>query len=83
MNSTLALHEILHETKRKREIEVILKLDSEKANDKVHWVFLMKCLKARGFNSTWCEWKEKILYDGTVVVKLNGETSPYFKSHKG
>jgi hypothetical protein len=52
MSSTLALHE----TKRKREFGVILKLDFEKAYDKVHWVFLMKCLKARGFNSTWCEW---------------------------
>jgi hypothetical protein len=83
MNSTLALHEILHETKRKREIGVILKLDFEKAYDKVHWDFLMKCLKARGFNSTWCEWIENILYDGTVAVKLNGETGPYFKSHKG
>jgi hypothetical protein len=38
MNSILALHEILHETniKRKVEVEVVLKLDFEKAYDKVH-----------------------------------------------
>jgi hypothetical protein len=38
MNSILALHKILHETniKRKVEVEVVLKLDFEKAYDKVH-----------------------------------------------
>lgn len=35
MSGIMALHEILHETKRKREIGVVLKLDFEKAYDKV------------------------------------------------
>lgn len=52
MNSILALHEILHETKCKKQIGVVLKLDSEKAYDKVYWSFLMKCIKARGFSPT-------------------------------
>jgi hypothetical protein len=41
MNSVLALHEILHETKKNRKTRVILKLDFEKAYDKVHWGFLL------------------------------------------
>jgi hypothetical protein len=36
MNSVLALHEILHETKNKRKVGVELKLNFEKAYDKVH-----------------------------------------------
>jgi hypothetical protein len=36
MNNVLALHEILHETKRKQHTWVILKLDFEKAYDKVN-----------------------------------------------
>jgi hypothetical protein len=36
MNTVLTLHEILHETKRKRQTGTILKLDFEKAYDKVH-----------------------------------------------
>jgi hypothetical protein len=36
MNSILALHVILHERKRKKQIGVVLKLDFEKAHDKVH-----------------------------------------------
>ena len=40
MNSVMALHEILHETKRNKEVGVVLKLDFEKAYDKVNWNFL-------------------------------------------
>jgi hypothetical protein len=50
MNNVLALHEILHETKREGQTGVILKLDFEKAYDQVNWDFLMKCLRARGFD---------------------------------
>lgn len=39
MSGVMALHEIFHETKRKKQIEVILKLDLEKAYDKVNWDF--------------------------------------------
>jgi hypothetical protein len=58
MNGVMALHEILHETKRRREVGVILKIDFKKAYDKVHWVFLIKCFKARGFCDQWCSWIE-------------------------
>jgi hypothetical protein len=47
MNGVMALHEILHETKRRREVGVLLKIDFEKAYNKVHWGFLVKCFKAR------------------------------------
>jgi hypothetical protein len=83
MNSILALHEILHETKCKGQTGVVLKLDFEKTYDKVHWDFLMKCLRVRGFNNTWCGWIEKILHNGTMCVKINGHLGPYFQSYNG
>jgi hypothetical protein len=49
MSNILALHEILHETKRRGKVGIVLKLDFEKAYDKVHWGFLMECLEQRGF----------------------------------
>jgi hypothetical protein len=48
MTGVMILHEILHETKKK-EVGVILKLDFEKAYDKVNWEFLFLCLQNRGF----------------------------------
>jgi uncharacterized protein YpiB (UPF0302 family) len=50
MNGVMALHE----TRRKKDCDVVLKLDFEKAYDKVNWGFLIKYFKARGFNDTWC-----------------------------
>ena len=56
MNGIMALHEILHETKRKGEVGIVLKLDFEKTYDKVCWDFLFDCLKMRGFCEKWCSW---------------------------
>jgi hypothetical protein len=54
MTVVLTLHEILHETKLKNECVIILKLDFEKAYDKVNWSLLFTCLKVRGFSDKWC-----------------------------
>jgi hypothetical protein len=78
MNGVMALHE----TKRRREVGVILKIDFEKAYDKVHWDFF-KCFKARGFYDQWCSWIEQILHDGIVSVRINNMNDPYFQSCKG
>jgi hypothetical protein len=52
MNSVLALHE----TKIKKKVGVVLKLDFKKAYDKVCWEFLLKCMKVIGFCNEWCSW---------------------------
>jgi hypothetical protein len=57
MNGVMALHEILHETKRRREVGVIPKIDFEKAYDKVNWG-LIKCFKSKGVCEKWCSWIE-------------------------
>ena len=83
MNGVLALHEILHESKRNKESGVILKLDFEKAYDKVNWNFLFDYLKLWGFCDQWCCWIKKVVQGGTVSVKLNNSEGSYFVSHKG
>jgi len=83
MSGIMILHEILHETKRKNQTGVVLKLDFEKAYDKVKWSFLFKCFEAREFCPKWCEWIKNIVFGGTVSVKLNNLTGSYIKSFKG
>jgi hypothetical protein len=83
MNGVMALHEILHETKRRKEVGVLLKIDFEKAYDKVHWGFLVKCFKAIGFCDMWCSWLNQVLYNGTIALRVNNVNDPYFQSHKG
>jgi len=51
MSGIMILHEVIHETKRRKQIGVVLKLDFEKAYDKINWDFLMSCLRQRGFHN--------------------------------
>jgi hypothetical protein len=83
MDGVLSLHEILHETKRKNKDGVILKLDFEKAYDKISWSFLFDSMKQRGFCDTWCNWIQQVVCSGTLSVKINDTTGSYFKSRKG
>jgi hypothetical protein len=49
MEGVLSLHEILHDTTIKKKDGIILKLDFEKAYDKINWNFLFESIKKRFF----------------------------------
>jgi hypothetical protein len=83
MDGILSLQEILHHAHVKKQVSVVLKLDFEKAYDKVNWDFLLNCHVAKGFCDMWCGWIRKVLHNGTVSVKLNNTCGPYFQSCKG
>jgi hypothetical protein len=83
MSGIMALHEILHETKKSGEVGIVLKLDFEKAYDKVSWKFLLDGLDIRGFIPKWCNWIKQVVSGGTVCVKLNNKLGPLFMCHKG
>ena len=82
MTGIMALHEVLHETKRKHQCGVVLKLDFEKAYDKVCWDFLFQNLITRKFSERWCGWIKQVVR-GTMCVKINNTCGPYFTGHKG
>ena len=52
--------------------QCVIKLDYEKAYDRVNWEFLFEILAARGFDSMWIQWIEKIIKNGSMGVMLNG-----------
>ena len=62
---------------------MILKLDYEKAYDRVSWDFLFEVLKSRKFNPVWINWMELLVKGGSVGVILNGEESSFFSPGKG
>ena len=49
LESVVAAHEIIHEIHRNKEEGIMLKLDYEKAYDRVSWSFLEDTLISRGF----------------------------------
>ena len=62
---------------------VVLKIDFEKAYDKVNWNFLQQTLRMKGFSEEWCAWVRDFVSGGSVAIKVNNETGHYFQTKKG
>ena len=73
MDGVMALHEVLHDTKIKKKDGLILKLDFEKAYDKLNWDFLFSCLRQRGFCEKWCRWIRLVVTGGTLSVNCKSK----------
>ena len=62
---------------------VILKLQFEKAYNKVKWFFLQQTPKMKGFPDKWCSWIESFVSKGSVGVKFNDDIGNFFQTKKG
>jgi hypothetical protein len=83
LESVVIAHELVHHGHKNGDPGVIIKLDYEKAYDRVCWNFLFEVLESRGFDRKWIEWMKYLVKGGSVGVNLNGEESSYFKPGKG
>ncbi|WVZ77229.1 hypothetical protein U9M48_025118, partial [Paspalum notatum var. saurae] len=73
MEGVVILHKTLHELHKNKLNGVVLKLDFEKAYDKVNWSFLHQALRMKGFSPCWCQWIESIVSKGSVNIKVNDD----------
>jgi hypothetical protein len=62
---------------------IILKLDFEKAFDKVEHEFMMQIMKHKGFPAKWLVWMQAIFKSGTSSVLLNGVPGKIFHCKRG
>jgi hypothetical protein len=83
LESVLVAHQLVHSIHKSKEPGVIIKLDYEKAYDRVNLDFLMEILKARGFGDRMMGWIRSIVFGGSTSVLANGEESPTFTTGKG
>jgi hypothetical protein len=83
LESVVIAHEVVHATHRSKEPGVLLKLDYEKAYDRVNIDFLLEILSSRGFGERWVRWIRAIVMGGSVSVLANGEECATFKIGKG
>lgn len=60
-----------------------VKVDMEKAYDKVDWDFLMAILHAFGFSSQWCHWIFQFISTVSFSILLNGSPYGFFRPKCG
>lgn len=62
---------------------MVLKLDMEKAYDRVNWSFLLKVLRHMGFSDKWVKLIENCVSPCWFFVLVNGSPAGFFKSSRG
>ena len=64
-------------------MQLICKLDIEKAYDSINWKFLMKVLQKMGFRTKWVGWMWSCVSFAKFSVLVNGVPTGFFPSTKG
>jgi hypothetical protein len=75
--------EFLHLCHQPKQDIVILKLDFEKAFDKVEHNLMLKMMEKKGFPDRWMTWMHLIFSSGTSAVLLNGVPGKVFHYKRG
>lgn len=83
LEGVLCLNEIIHEVKKKKLPTVILKLDFEKAYDKISWSFLSEVLHHKGFDAGFIHKIMQLVQGGQTAIAINGEVGKFFRNKCG
>jgi hypothetical protein len=81
----LIVQEILHSFKR-RKVKggfVALKVDLQKAYDRVNWSFLREVLSRYGFHEIFINWIMQCVSSVSFSILINGGKTDYFKPSRG
>jgi len=84
-HNILSAHEIINKFRhfKGKKGYVALKLDMEKAYDRIELDFLFSCLEQLGFHATWIRWIKECVLTVSYSILINNEPSGLFKLTKG
>jgi hypothetical protein len=82
LESVVTAHEVLHLVMKSGSRGAVLKLDYEKAFDRVNLDFLDELLALRGFGTKISHWIHLATRGGSVAVKFNGVEGNFFTTSR-
>lgn len=84
-DNIILVNEIMHTFKKKRGRGglMALKVDTEKAYDKVNWSFLMEIMRCCGFSQFWRHMIFQFISTPLFSILLNGSPFGFFQSQRG
>lgn len=84
-DNIVIVQEAVHSMGRKkgRKGWMLLKLDLEKAYDRIRWDFLEDTLQAVGLSENWIRWIMDCVTGSSMTLLWNGEKSTAFKPQRG
>ena len=83
LDGALSLLQIVHDLKVEKLGGILLKLDFEKAYDRVNWSFLIEVLRRKGFDAGYIHKIEQLVSGGQTAISINGEIGPYYRNKRG
>ncbi|KAG7591719.1 Ribonuclease H-like superfamily [Arabidopsis thaliana x Arabidopsis arenosa] len=85
VDNIVVVQEAVHSTRRKkgRKGWMLLKLDLEKAYDRIRWDFLEDTLKAANLPEKWVSWIMSCVVGPSMTLLWNGEKTSPFKPARG
>ena len=75
LDNVLVAHEIIHYARVQKQKGILVKIDFEKAYDKINWDFIFQMLISRGFGNKWAGWVISLLQGSKNCVNINGKPS--------
>ncbi|CAN1829772.1 LINE-1 retrotransposable element ORF2 protein [Linum perenne] len=85
-DSIVVVHEVMHKLKKRKKgkkCDFLLKLDMQKAYDRVSWSFLATVMELMGFGPNWISWTQEIVRSVRFSVVVNGHATPEFRPSRG
>nr|XP_025616746.1 uncharacterized protein LOC112709059 [Arachis hypogaea] len=75
--------EMVQWLKLKKKASAVIKLDFQKAYDRIKWCFVDTILEKMGFRRTWRVWVRECVTSASVSILINGSPSKPFKMERG
>lgn len=83
LDGLVVSQEVMHTLKKKKEKNMLIKLDLPKAYDRLNWKYLEAILQAFGFCDRWVKWVLSMISTPNFSILLDGAPSATFNALRG